>query len=161
MAASVLNPAVRYSNTLNKCVYVLPTAADYTAVTRAELDAGTRIDGEIPKDGISGFAGSEQTITADDLKTGITIPVHDGEDWSSGSTINAYLSKTGTDVRSVLPKDSNQVIVIFDSTDTAGQKMDVFPVFVGSHQKSRSGMAMVTVGLTFTGVPSVDQTVPA
>lgn len=161
MVATDIAAAVRYSNTLNKTVYVCPTMVDYTSPSRAELNAGTRIDRVIPKDGIAGFAGSESTITADDLKTGVMIPVHDGEDWSQGSTINAHLSKSGTDIRSVLTKGTSLYIVIFDSTDTAALKMDVFPVFVGSAQKSRSGLAMVTIGCTFTGVPAVDVTVPA
>lgn len=163
MAASDLNPAVRYSHTLNQTVYILTTAADYNALTRAELDAGVRVDGEIPKDGVSGFSGTEQTITSDDNRTGNSIPLHDGKDWSQGSSINFHLSQTGAvdDIRSVAPENSTRIVVIFDSTDTAGLEMDVFPVRVGSLTKSRSGEAMGTLNFTYTGVPSTDQTVPA
>ena len=161
MAAPKINPAVRYSNTINEVVYWVPTMADYTNPTRAELDAGTNITGVIPKDGISGFSGSEQTQTTDDLASGKTLPLHDGEDFSQGSSINAWKSKTGTDIRTVMPKYSSGNLVIFDAGDTAGGTMDVFPAYVGSHQKSRSGPAMVTIGLSYTGVPAENITVPA
>ena len=161
MAAPDIATATRYSNTLNKTVYVLPACADITAPTRAELNAGTRIDSVIPKTGITGFSGTQSTITSDDLKTGMTLSINDGEDWSQGSTIEAHLSKSGTDIRSVLPKGQSKFIVMFDSTDTAGLKMDVFDIYVGSAEKSRSGLAMVTLGCTYNQVPAIDVTVPA
>lgn len=166
MAASLIPAPIRYSKTLNSTVYVVPTVADITAPTRSELDAGTRIDNVIPKDGISGFAGTETTVTADDLMSGYTLAVHDGEDWSSGSTITAYCDQdetasAGTDIRNVLTKGSNVVIVLFDSTDTAGKTMDVFPCYIGAHTKSRTGMATIDIACTFTGVPVSNVAVPA
>jgi hypothetical protein len=162
MAAPDITAAVRFSHTLNQTVYVCPAMADYTNPTRSELNAGTRIDSVIPKDGIGGFAGTESTVTTDDLKSGVTIPLHDGEDWSGGSTITTYASKSGTQAHTgVLAKGSTVYVVLFDSTDTAGLKMDVFPCFVGAQTKARSGAATVESALTYTGVPAQNVTVPA
>jgi hypothetical protein len=156
---------VRYSKTQDSWVYVLPTCADITAPTRAELIAGTRIDKVIPKDGVAGFSGTESTITTDDLASGITIPLHDGEDWSAGSTITAYADKGytatgGVDIRSVLAKDSDVVVVLFDSDDTPGKTCDLFKVHVGAHTKSRSGAATIDIACTFTDVPAQNVAVP-
>jgi len=166
MVATAIASAVRYSKTKNSAVYVLTDCADYTSPTRAELDAGTRIDKVIPKDGISGFAGTESTITSDDIFSGDTIALHDGEDWSSGSSITAYADKgytatNGTDIRSVLAKDSDVFIVLFDSQDTPGLCMDVFPVHIGAHTKSRSSDSTIDIACTFTDVPATDVAVPA
>lgn len=168
MVATPIPSPVRFSKTLNSTIYIVPTIANISAPTRTELDAGIRIDGVVPKDGVAGFAGSEVTVTADDLMTGYTLPIHDGIDWSSGSTITGYLSHgetaTGTgasDIRTVMATGTNVYVVLFDTIDSVGLTMDVFPCFIGAQTKSRSGVATVEIACTFTGVPALNVAVPA
>jgi hypothetical protein len=161
MAASLLASPFKFS-AINRDVYVLPSCANISSPTRAELNAGTNIRLHLDKDaGLAGFELTHNTITMTSMGDGIGYAVSDGNAYGSPS-ITAHQSKGGPtgDVRSVFVEGSTQYVVIFDTTDTAGLKMDVFAVTVNPITKSRTGGSMLMVPFDI-GSSARDVTVPA
>lgn len=135
MAATPITQATRYfAAGISKC-YFVSTIADYSAPTRAELDAGTDLSPEIAA--IEGWMVTGSAIDTPDLATRYTgnIP---GRTSSEESNITFYASQDGVDVRAELPRDTSGFIVWMDGGDVDGNFMDVFPIRVMSNTQQRS-----------------------
>jgi hypothetical protein len=135
--------------------------ATYTTPTRAEINAGTDLSGEISE--ISGFQVTSATVDTPDLGTKF-VPKIGGRITADDSSLNFYSSSTGfTDARSVLPRDTTGFLVIMDAGDvsTTG-RMDVFPATVTSVPKLRAleDPAQVQVTFAITRVPAEDLVIP-
>jgi hypothetical protein len=160
MAATPISASTRYIPPGTRAVYYLPSASDYTSPTRAELDAGTDLTGEISA--ISGFAVSSNTVDVQDLSSRFTAQIA-GLITAPSSSLTFYSSDDSTDVRELLPRDTTGYIVMLWEGDTAGHRMDIFPVTVTSTPKS-SGItdpATIEVQFAITAVPEENVTVPA
>lgn len=161
MSASVLAAPFKFS-AIGKDVVVCSSVSNIASPTRAEINAGTNIKLHLDKDnGLSGFELSHNTVTATSLGDGIGYPLNDGNAYGT-ATLTAHQSKTGstTDVRSVFTEGSTAYILIFDTVDTAGLKMDVFQVTVNPITKARAGVQMLTIPVDI-GNSARDVTVPA
>ena len=161
MPATVLAAPFKYS-AIGKDVYVCPTIAMLTAPLRSELNAGTNIKLHLDKDtGLAGFELTHNTVTATSLGDGIGYVLNDGNAYGT-ATLTCHQSKTGaaSDVRSLLTEGATTYIVIFDTADTAGLRMDVFAVTVNPITKVRAGVAMLTIPVDI-GNSARDVTVPA
>lgn len=142
-------------------VYFLPTAVDYTALTRTEIDAGTDLTPE--QADVSGWNTTSELVDAPDWGSRFVSKIA-GMISSDDSSLSLYLSQDADDVRTLLPRDTTGFVVWMDSGDvpTTG-KMDVFPVSVSSLSKLRttSDPAQAQVNFAITGEPDEDQTIPA
>lgn len=143
-------------------VIEVPTIAATTGIpTRAELDGGTNLTGEIAD--ISGWMQKAGSIGTADLKNRFTgnLP---GRITVDESSITFYADQEGTDVRGVLTKDKVTHIVFMDGGDVAASKMDIYTVRVASVGKVRSTSdqaSQITVTFSITKVPVEDVAIPA
>jgi hypothetical protein len=162
MAATPLNASTRFINLQHTVVYWVPTIASVPAPTRSELNAGTNLTGEIPDDGISGFSLARDSVDAPDMATGFVAQLP-GRITAAASMLTFYRSNNSTDIRALLSVDLTGYIVMFPEGDTAGRKMDVFPVRVKAKPKDFGGNnpAKITYEFAITSTPSEDVTVPA
>ena len=146
----------------------LTAAADYTALTRAEIDAGTVLTvpaGVFDADGWDVTGGS---IDTPDASTRFTSKIP-GRITTGEPTLSFYASSDGDDISTVLPRDTEGFMVWMDggdvTTEETSKKMDVFPVRVSSNSAGRSlsadQAAPRVVTFTITAEPSEGQTVPA
>lgn len=157
---TALTPTKRFIRPGITKVYFLTTAANYKALTKAELDAGTDLTPDI-----SDVAGWDVTSTMTDVPdwgSRYTSKVS-GLITSSDSSISFYADQTGADVRSLLPRDTTGFIVWMDGGEVIGQPMDVFPVTVAALGKLRTSAdpAKIQVDFAITSEPSEDQAIPA
>lgn len=160
MAATPITATTRYWRPgLTKCYYC-PAIAVKTGPTRVELNAGTDLSGEIAE--INGFEVAGETIDAPDLGS-VFIAKISGQVSAKDSSISFYASSNSVDVRSLLPRTTVGFIVWLDEGDTAGRKMDVFPVTVIAAPKMRNlkDPAQIQIQFAITSVPAENVTVPA
>lgn len=159
----------RYTSRGTTRIYFLTTIASYaTAVTRAELNAGVDLTPQIAD--LEGFSQSSEQIETPDMASRFTSTIP-GAITVEDSSITMYASKTGVDARATFTSGSSTVpattgyIVILFGGDTAANKMDVWPVIVGSVAKqiSAQGSDADTLVISFspTGEPAVTLAVPA
>lgn len=160
MASTALKKTKRYIRPGISVVYYLPTAADYTALTRQELDGGTDLTAEISE--VSGFNATSESVETPDWASRFTSKVP-GMISAEDSSITFYGSVDTDDVRAVLPRDTTGFIVFMDGGDVPTQSMDVYPVTVASLSKAKSNSDPVTieVAFTITDEPAEDTEIPA
>lgn len=160
MAASPLTASTRYFDPEITKVYFVATIADKSAPTRTEIDAGTDLSGEIAD--LSGWVVTGEAIQTPDLGSRFTSTIP-GRIQAEDSSLTFYSDESGSDVRSVLPRDTAGYILWLDGGDVTGNKMDVFPVRVLSvgKQRSTSEAARVQVQFSITAEPAEDVDVPA
>lgn len=139
-----------------------PTIAAYaTAITRAEINAGTDLSGEIAD--ISGFTVSSNQIDTPDVNSRFRSKIP-GPIEAEDSSLTFYADPTGADVRTLLPRDTTGYIVRMDGGDVAGRKCSIFPVKVSSQNKlmgTDEEAGRIEVALTVTRIPAEDLTIPA
>lgn len=165
MAPPSIPSAVRYIPEGVTEFYFLTAVTDYTAPTRAELDAGTAWNLTDQIAAMGNWGVTSAAVDAPDLKSKF-VPTVNGLITIDGPTLSVYLSQTAdaTDIRSILPRDTVGWIVKFPEGDTSGYTMDIFPVTVASLSKPTALGGTVAVGeLTFTvtAEPAENVTVPA
>lgn len=162
MPPSALASSVRYFRPGTTKVYWVVAMATYTTPTRAELNLGIDLSGEIAE--LSGFSVTSDFVDTPDLGTRYVSKIP-GRINTEDSSINFYASSTGfTDARSVLPRDTSGYIVIMDGGDvTTTGRCDIYPVTVASVGKNRGieDPATVTVSFAVTRVPAEDKVIPA
>jgi hypothetical protein len=159
--ATPIAASVRYFRPGLTKVYWVRTIATYTTPTRAELNAGTDLSGEVAE--ISGFSVVSDSVDTPDLLNRFVSKIP-GRITADDSSINFYASSTGfTDARSVLPRDTTGFLVFMDGGDvsTTG-RMDVWPATVASVGKLRAleDPAQVAIAFTPTKVPAEDIVIP-
>jgi hypothetical protein len=163
MAATPLDPTVRFIPPGVTQWYWVATITDKKAPTRSELDAGTDLTNEVSEAG--DWKVSSDSVDAPDLGTRFTAQVP-GKISVDGATLTCYMSQTGTDVRSLLTRDLKGFVVQFPTGDDEGANgatCTVFPVTVSSAPPMASGEdpATVEVDFTVTGEPAENIAVPA
>lgn len=141
-------------------VYFVATTANYEAMTKAELDAGTDLTPDIADTAGWDIAGS--TVDTPDWGS-LYISKVSGTVTSSDSSLTLYADETGDDVRTLLPRGTTGYVVWMDGGEVAAQPMDVFPVSVTSLTKERTQAdpARLIVNFAITSEPSEDQPIPS
>lgn len=162
MAATPITASTRYINPATTKYYFCSTISNKAAPTRPELNAGTDLTREIQA--IEGFMTSSEQVETPDADTRFTSTIP-GRISAEDSSLTFYADNTGTDARSLLPRDTAGFIVVLDGGDVTGRKMDVFPVRVSSVGKARSvegsDAATVQVQFAITSEPAENVAVPA
>lgn len=160
MAPSTITKSDRYFRPGKTKVYFVDTLADYTSPTRTEIDAGTDLSPEVAS--VEGFSVTSDSIDTPDLASRFTSKIP-GAITADNSSINFYADSTSTDVRTILPRDTEGFVLWLDEGDSEGNTMDVFPVTVASAPKLRSlsDPAQIQIQFTITSEPEEDVDVPA
>jgi hypothetical protein len=160
MVATPIAASTRYIPPGTRAYYWVPTIANKAAPSRAELDAGTDLTGEVAE--VSGFQTTSESTDTPDLGSRFTSKIP-GRITADDSSITLYADEGSQDVRQLLPRDTAGFIVQFPEGDVTGRTMDVFPVKVSSAPKDTSieDPGKVMVQFTVTSEPAENVTVPA
>ncbi|MCP3820063.1 hypothetical protein NLX86_18780 [Streptomyces sp. A3M-1-3] len=160
MPATPIASAVRYYRRGLTKVSWVPTIANKAAPSRAELNAGTELSVEVGA--VEGWQIVSAVVETPALGSKFNSKI-DGAISADDSSLTLYASQTGTDVRDLLARGANGFVVWMDEGDTAGRKMDVFPVRVLSQGKLRQmeEAAQVQVQFAVTSEPAENVTIPA
>lgn len=160
MAPTALTATSRYIPIGTRRYYWVPTMADYTSPTRAELDAGMDLTAEVSA--VSGFAVTSDTVDTPDFSTRFTSKIP-GMITADDSSLTLYNSSDSDDARTLLVRDAVGNVVILPEGDNTDATMDVFPVKVASAPKSQEGDSPATTEyqFTITREPAADIPVPA
>jgi hypothetical protein len=136
------------------------SVANKNAPTRGEINAGTDLRNEVAE--ISGWTVTSETVEAPDLGSRFTSSVA-GRITAEDSSLTLYESVTGTDARSLLPRDATGFVLFMDGGDTPTRKMDVFPAQVTSvgHGRGIDDVATLIFNFAITSVPAESVTIPA
>lgn len=140
----------------------VPTIANYTvAVTRAEINAGTDLSGEVAD--LDGWTVTSNQIDTPDVNSRFRSKIP-GAIEAEDSSLTLYADPSGSDVRTLLPRDTTGYVIRMDGGDIAGRKMSVFPVKVASQNKLMGvdeEAGRIEIAFTITRIPAEDLTIPA
>lgn len=159
MATPTISASTRYfARGVSKC-YFLPSVANKSAPTRAEMNAGTDLSPQVAD--LKGFSVTGNTIDTPDLATTFDSKIA-GTTSAEDSSIDLYASIDGVDVRTLLPRTTTGAIMWCDSGDVSGRKADVFPIVVTSNTQMRSmnEAAKRQVSFAITSEPAESVTIP-
>lgn len=159
MTATPLRASTRYYPPGTRAVYWLPAVGSVAAPTRAELDAGIDLTGEIAA--MSGFSVSSATVSVPDLSTRFA-PDIPGAITAASSSITFYASEDSDDIRSVLPRDQAGFVAVLWEGDQPGRSMDVYPCTVTSVPKdvTTTNAGQMSVDFAITAVPAENVEIP-
>jgi hypothetical protein len=158
--AGAITASTRYYRPGLTQVNYTPTIANKAAPTRAEINAGTNLSPET--NAIDGWQPQSNFLDAPDLVSAF-VPKVAGSVEAGDSSLTLYASSNSVDVRSLLPRGTVGFILMLDESDTAGRKMDVYPVTVGSQAKIRDigDVAKIQINFAITSAPAENVTIPA
>lgn len=162
MPATAIASVNRYwSVGVNKWIWC-PSIANKSAPTRAEINAGTDLTGEVAA--TEGWKTTSEQIEAPDANNRFK-PKIPGAITADDSSITYYADPSGADARAVMPRDTTGFMLRMGGGDVPGRKMDVFPATVSAIGKEFGGTeedpAKVTIEYSITSVPAEDVTIPA
>lgn len=157
--ATPINEAIRYYRRGTTKVLWVPTIANKSAPTRAELDAGTALESETGA--MAGWSTTSGTVATPALGSRFT-PSVPGEITAAESSLNFYASKDGDDVRTLLVREARGFVVWMDEGDVTGGTMDVYPVQVQAQSKVREldQAAMIAVSFSIVSEPAENVAIP-
>ncbi|MBO4272382.1 hypothetical protein [Microbispora triticiradicis] len=160
MVATPIAQETRFFNPETSKLYWCPSIANKAAPTRAELNAGTDVSRAVAD--VNGWQVSSEMIDVPDMGTRFVSKIP-GRISANDSSVTFYMDRAGIDARTVMPRDATGYMVWLDGGDVAGRKMDVYPVQVSSHGKSRSvgsEPARITIQFAITSEPAENVTIP-
>lgn len=160
MPATPLVSSLRYYRPGVSEITWVPSIANKAAPTRAELDAGTDLSGEVAS--VSGWTVTSNFIDTPDLNSTFVSKIP-GSRTAEDSTLNLYASSNSTDARSLLVRGTAGFVVIFYEGDIASRRMNVFPVVVASapQEVNVDNAAQLVVSFSISSEPAENVTVPA
>ncbi|MEU5284121.1 hypothetical protein AB0G97_08890 [Streptomyces sp. NPDC020755] len=155
-----IQASVRYYRRGITRVLWVPTIAAPASPTRAELSAGTALEGETGA--MDGWQTTSETVPTPALGSRFT-PVVGGAITAADSSLTFWASKTGDDVRALLVREAVGFIVWMDEGDVPTQTMDVYPVTVTAQAKVREldSAAQIMCQFAITSEPEENVTIPA
>jgi hypothetical protein len=158
--AGAITASTRYYRPGLTQVNYTPAIANKAAPTRAEINAGTNLSPET--NAIDGWQPQSNFLDAPDLVSAF-VPKVAGSVEAGDSSLTLYASSNSVDVRTLLPRGTVGFILMLDESDTAGRKMDVYPVTVGSQAKIRDigDVAKIQINFAITSAPAENVTIPA
>lgn len=128
MPTPVITASTRYTSIGLTKVYYLPSIASTSFIpTRTELNAGTDLSPEMAD--WSGWMVTGVQIATPDLSSVFESQIS-GRVSAAKSNITFYASKSGVDVRALLPRTTTGFIVWMDGGDIPGDKCEVYPITV-------------------------------
>ncbi|GII88282.1 hypothetical protein Ssi03_62720 [Sphaerisporangium siamense] len=161
MPATPLAAVTRYWSVAVNKWYFVPAISNKSAPTRLELNAGTDLTGEVADS--SGWTTTGDTIEAPDGNS-VFIAQVAGPVKADDSSLTIYADPTGNDARTLLPRGTTGFVVRLGGGDTAGRKMDVFPIRVKTVGKQYGGTATepakLEISFAITSTPAEDVTIP-
>lgn len=159
MATPIQASTRYYRRGVTKVLWV-PVIANKNSPTRAELDAGTALEGETGA--MAGWQTTSATVPTPALGSRFT-PTVGGEITAADSSLTFWSSKDGDDVRTLLPREAVGNVVWMDEGDVPDQTMDVYPVTVTSQAKVREldTAAQIMAQFAITSEPAENVTIPA
>lgn len=161
MPATPIASTSRYFNRGTTKVIFCSTVSNKSAPTRAEINAGTDLSGEVAD--VDGWTVESESIETPDLGTVFTSSIP-GSTSADDSSLTMYLDVGGVDARTLLPRNTAGFILWMDGGDVAGRKVDVYPVRVMSQGKARTtddDAATMEIGFSITSEPAENVTIPA
>lgn len=161
MAATPISTVSRYIPEGTWHFNFLPAVATLTAPTRAEINAGTDLSPQVASYGT--WTVNSNPVNTPDLGTTF-VSTTNGLTSADGTTLSMYADPSGSDVRTLLPRNTTGFMLVLSGGDVPGRKMNVFPVKVSQSTPSSSiGGNPATIELAFstTGAPAENVTVPA
>jgi len=160
MAPPPLNPTSRYYPSGKRKCYWMATCANYLSPTRAELNAGVDLSGEI--ESVTGFSLTAAMVNVPDMGSRFVQQIP-GALESSKYDITFYQDAHSGDVRSLFAIGVTGFVSMLWDGDVSGQLMDVFPVQVASTapDPSINKAAMLAVDFAPSGVPAIGVVIPA
>ena len=160
MAPPPLIPTSRYYPSGKRKCYFMATCANYLSPTRAELNAGVDLSGEI--ESVTGFSLTAAMVNVPDMGSRFVQQIP-GALESSKNDITFYQDAESGDVRTLFAIGVTGFIVMLWDGDVGGQLMDVFPVQVASvaPDPAVTKAAMVTVDFAPNAVPAIGVVIPA
>lgn len=160
MVATPMAATSRYFRPGVTKIYIVDDIADIDSPTRAELDAGTDVSGEVME--IEGFQVTSNTLDTPDFGSRFTSKIP-SDVVADDSALMTYADSTSVDIRTVVTRDQNTFVVIMDEGDEESLLMDVFPARVSATPKlrARSDPAQIRVQFTITSEPAENVAIPA
>lgn len=162
MATPAITKSTRYFDVgTTKCYYLPTIAAANLTPTRAEMNAGTDLSGEIVD--LDGWSTEGDEIETPDLGTLFTSKIP-GRTTADDCSLTFHADKAGNDVRTLLPRGTAGYIMWCDGGDVAANIAAVFEVRVRSNSVMRSAgddNARVQVQFSVTSEPNENVTIPA
>ena len=150
MPATPLAATSRYVPVSWRHINWLPAVAATTIIpTRAEINAGTDLTGQIPPDGVDGWTTEAEYVEAPDFIGGLTPKIPKNAQTVADSSLTLYMSSTSADVRTLLTVGLAGFINIMWEGDVAGRKMSTFSVAVSSASPTPSGTDPATLKVGF------------
>jgi hypothetical protein len=159
MAATPITPSSRYIPEGITHYYWCPAMANYNSPSRAELNAGTDLTGEVAAAGDWAINGN--VVAAPDLSTLFDAQIA-GKISMGTTTLDMYADSTSTDVRTLLPRGTTGYMVKLPEGDTTGRKMDVFPAKVLAQPKptNMGNPSVIQLQFVVTRTPAENVTIP-
>jgi len=160
MAPPALTASLRYVPEGTRKIYWVPTIATQSSPTRAEINAGTDLTGEIAE--VGGFTVASDQVEVPDMSSRFTGKIP-GRITADDSSLRLYASSNSTDVRALLPRDTAGFVITLWEGDVPGQKMDVWPVKVSAAavQTGTDDPGSIEISFTITKIPSQNVVIPA
>lgn len=174
MPPPVLTASTRYTDQATTKVYWVPTIAASTLVpTRAEMNAGTDLSGELNMftsatggggGGSGGWTFTVARINVQNITQTFTTEIA-GSLSVADPSLTFFASKNGADIRSLLAAGASGNLMFCDGGDVAGNRAQVFPVSVAAVSVVRAeagkDATKITVNFVITAPPAQSVTVPA
>lgn len=112
---------------LTKIYYLPSVSAANLTPTRAEMNAGTDVSGQVAD--WTGWIVSGVQINTPDLSSVFESSIA-GRVSAAKSSITFYASQTGVDIGSLLPRTTTGFIQWLDGGDISGNQCEVYPITV-------------------------------
>jgi len=136
----------------------LPTIANIASPTRAEINAGTDLSGQVTD--APGWSVSGTTIESQSFR-GASLKLQ-GPKSVDESSLTMRLSRTSTDARTILTQDLACYILVMPEGDVPGRTMDVFQTIVNARPRSPGIVDPATATFQFAIVAyQLTVTIPA
>jgi hypothetical protein len=138
----------------------MATCANYLSPTRAELNAGIDLSGEI--ESVTGFSLTSAMVNVPDMGSRFVSQIP-GALESSKNDIAFYQSLDSQDVRQIFAIGVTGFIAMLWDGDIAGRLMDVFPVQTASVAPDPAITKGATLMVNFapSAVPAIGVVIPA
>lgn len=144
-------------------LYWVPTIANTSAPTAAEVNAGTNMTPQIAE--INGFTFTNNPIDTPDMATAFVSKIP-GEDTVDSSNIMFYEDDTTNPIQTALAKGNSGYVVIFykgtaGASPAAADKAEVWPAQIASNARQYTAAneaAKYNVVFTLTAQPTINAT---
>lgn len=159
MPATPLTATSRYTPPGVRKYNWLTAVANKNSPTRAEINAGTDLSGEISD--VSGFELTADQADAPDLGGGFVAQVP-ARVSAADSELVFYASQTSSDVRTIFTRGTAGFVLILPEGDVTGQKCEVWPAKVRSMfiDPNIEDPAKIHVQFSITSLPVQNVTIP-